>query len=90
MANPKLKDVAEATATETNIDVLIVDRDGDTGEFKRISFEELTKALTYAIISELTGGTVSDKVVAPDVINSYVNTLVDQKIATHLTTAIHA
>ena len=90
MPNPKLKDVPTVTATENNIFVLVVDRDGDTGEFKRMSFEELTKALTYAIASELTAGTEDDKVVAPDVIKSYVNSVVDAKITTHLSSAIHA
>ena len=90
MPNPKLKDAPTVTATESNIFVLVVDLDGDTGEFKRISFEELTKALTYAVASELTAGTEDDKVVAPDVIKSYVNSVVDTKIATHLSSAIHA
>ena len=90
MSNPKLKDVKAVTATEDNIFVLVVDRDGKTGEFKRMSFAELTKALTYAVAAELTAGTEDDKVVAPDVIKSYVNSVVDAKIATHLSSAIHA
>ena len=90
MSNPKLKDVKAVTATESNIFVLVVDRDGNTGEFKRMSFEELTKALTYAVVADLTAGTEDDKVVAPDVIKSYVNAVVDKKIATHLSSAIHA
>ena len=90
MENPKLKDAPTVTATESNIFVLVVDRDGDTGDFKRMSFDELTKALTYAVASELTAGTEDDKVVAPDVIKSYVNSVVDAKIATHLSSAIHS
>lgn len=90
MANPKLKEIPQVTGSESNIQVLLVDLDGDTGEFKRISFEELTKALTYAVASELTAGTEDDKVVAPDVMKSYVNSVVDTKIATHLSSAIHA
>lgn len=89
MPNPILKDVPVVSASEVaagDFWILLVDRDeGTTGSFKRIRFRELTKALSYATLTDLTTGTVDDKVVAPDVANDYVA----QEVLKHLVGAPH-
>ena len=76
MPNPILKEVPAIRSTEQNWYILVVDTDGNTGEFKRMEF---------ATAAEVIAGTADHKFVKASELKSVVDTL----IAAHLAGAPH-